>query len=371
MRARSRLAWGLTLLVLGVGACTKPPNGPSPGEARLAGLEITGPGTRRTYPDGIAYSVSPGETAQFKATARFGDGSSRDVTSEATWESSNSNILAVTGAGLLTGRDRGPASITANFDGRGGSHAVLVLSPDTYVLGGQVFESRNPPAALEAAHVTVMSGPLAGQDVLTSPYSGYRLFGVSGPTTIRVAKAGYQTQDFTVVVSDHQVFDVDLPLLRPRPELSGAYTLTLTAADDCDGPRSEGHLPNEARQRRYSAFVTQGGPTLTVELSGAAFTDPMPADHRFPGKIEPDRVWFDLQWYDAWWDIGPPRIVERLPTGEILVVDGWVVATPSEGAVGGTLNGGFIVYPAGVIPKTTALPAAQCYSSKHRFVLSR
>ena len=35
------------------------------------------------------------------------------------------------------------------------------------------------------------------------------------------------------MVVGHQKLDVDLPLLAPRPDVSGSYTLTLAAAEEC------------------------------------------------------------------------------------------------------------------------------------------
>ena len=45
--------------------------------------------------------------------------------------------------------------------------------------------------------------------------------------------------------------NVELPLLAPRVEVSGNYTLTLTAADECRLGVGEGHVPEEARMKKY------------------------------------------------------------------------------------------------------------------------
>ena len=365
---------GVALLIGGLAACGGGAAAPTPQEAApvLDRVEVTGPLAPERYLEGAAYRLEPGETAQFKAVGWFHDGSSRDITSQATWESSDTNVLSVSGAGLVTARQRGDASVSARLDSRPGSQRVIVLRPDSYVLGGQVYESRNPPVTLDNADLTVLNGPLAGEHAVNRPFVGYRFFGLGGPTTIRVQKAGYQTKDFAVVVSDHQTFDVDLPLLRPRVDLSGTYTLTLTAADECT--HGEGILPAEARQRRYSALVSQNGPLLAVELSGGAFVDPMPADHRFPGRIDPFVVAFDVTWGDARWEYGPPRLVEILSTGEVLVVDGSFEAEQtavSQRGLTGMLDGYFYAYPAGAAPRLTVPRLAWCYSANHRFVLSR
>jgi hypothetical protein len=240
------------------------------------------------------------------------------------------------------------------------------------VLGGRVIESRDPLATVGLAQLWVLSGPAAGQFAMTdSAGVGFRLYGLSGSTTIRVAKDGYRTIEVPVTIVDHQMLDIDLPLASPRPDLSGPYTLTLTASDVCGGEGGEGELPDDAKERKYLAHVTQRGPELSIELSGADFTAPMPADHRITGRLEPSRVKFDLTWWDASWDFGPPRIVERLPSGETFIVSGSVVAALSNRHVVGTLDGGFLVYPAGVEPDARRSPSASCHAPRHRFTLSR
>lgn len=54
----------------------------------MSRLEVAGPS-----------AVPPGETAQFRATAHFSDGTTRDVTGEAAWLSSNSSVLTLSGGG--------------------------------------------------------------------------------------------------------------------------------------------------------------------------------------------------------------------------------------------------------------------------------
>jgi hypothetical protein len=290
-----------------------------------------------------------------------------------TWRSSNYNFLSAAGSGLFTGHKTGTATVIAEkplFSRYLPVGYVIIMPPDTYVLAGQVIESRDPLTFVDGATVTVTRGVGEGQAAGTGG-QGYRLYGLSGPITLRVIKDGYRTEERTVTVTDHQLFDIDLPLVAPRPDLSGTFTLTVTAADECGVGRGDGHLLEEARERRYTALVTQNGPLVDVELSGEAFVAPMPEDHRFTGRIEPGRALFDLTWWDAWWDFGPPRIVEQLTTGETWLVNASVVATVSPRGLVGTLNGDLVVYPAGVKPEVRAATAARCTSTRHQFAMSR
>jgi len=56
-----------------------------------------------------------GASVQFTATAMYSDGSTRDVTSTATWATSDSTIATVTTAGMVTGVADGTASITVTY----------------------------------------------------------------------------------------------------------------------------------------------------------------------------------------------------------------------------------------------------------------
>lgn len=367
------LALGFVAYGCGSEPATAPTTAKPKGPPRIVNVDMVGPGTRNAYLGSApTWVVAPGETAQFRAFANFDDGSRRDVTSEATWASSNHNYLSAAGSGQFTGQKPGTAAVIADIPLPTAYHAaeeVIVMAPNTYVLAGQIFESRDPLGPVDRAVVTVMAGTSQGQSVEVNGFNGYRLYGLAGPTRLRVSKDGYRTQELTVSVSDHQLLDIDLPLLVPRVDVSGAYTLTVTAADECAIGRGDHHVTEEARERRYAAFVTQNGPMLSMELSGAAFVSPMATDSRILGTVEPGRVLFDLFWWA--WDFGLPYIVEKLPTGETLVVSGWAETMTAPRGLAGTLNGSFGVTPAGVTPGVGVASAAHCLSSAHRFALSR
>jgi hypothetical protein len=296
------------------------------------------------------------------------DGTFRDVTNEASWQSSNFNYLSVAGPGLMTAHQRGTVSIGATYQDTVGWQDVVVMPHGTYALFGHVIESRDPFVPVINAELAVTSGPASGQIVTTNEFNGgYRLFGLAGPTTIRVSKDGYRTNEQTVRVEGHQILDIDLSLARPRVDVSGTYTLTLTAADDCAVGLGEGHLPEEARVRRYTAVVTQAGPALSVELSG--FTPDSSSDNGFKGRVEPERLVFDLNW--APWDLERPRIAEILTTGEVLDVSGTATTTVSTNGSVGTLAGYLAVFPVGVSPTAGVEAVAYCYSTAHRFVFTR
>jgi hypothetical protein len=66
-----------------------------------------------------------GATSQLTATARFSDGTTRDVTSLAGWSSSDPAVLMISSSGMATGRTGGHALAQASY---GGLTAVLDLN---------------------------------------------------------------------------------------------------------------------------------------------------------------------------------------------------------------------------------------------------
>jgi len=66
-----------------------------------------------------------GGTSQLTATASFSDGSSRNVTNQAKWETSDETILMVSSTGIATGVKGGQAIARASYEG---ANAVLDLN---------------------------------------------------------------------------------------------------------------------------------------------------------------------------------------------------------------------------------------------------
>jgi hypothetical protein len=99
---------------------------------------------------------------------------------------------------------------------------------------------------------------------------------------------GYQSLVRTVRVTDHQRINFDLTPLVPRADVSGTYTLTISAAADC-----RSILPEDVRTQTYTAVLTQDGARLTAILAGANFvSDESRTYNSFQGGVEPNRVWF-------------------------------------------------------------------------------
>ncbi|HUK35475.1 MAG TPA: Ig-like domain-containing protein, partial [Vicinamibacterales bacterium] len=72
-------------------------------------------------------SPTVGGTAQFTATAALSDTSSKPVTSDATWQSSNAAVATVN-AGMVTGVSAGDADITATYQNVTGKLHVTITT---------------------------------------------------------------------------------------------------------------------------------------------------------------------------------------------------------------------------------------------------
>lgn len=79
-------------------------------------------------------TLEAAETAALSAVLVFSDGSSKDVTPDATWKSSSTAVADVSTAGVVTGKGGGSATITATHLGLSGTATVTVTSADLVAL---------------------------------------------------------------------------------------------------------------------------------------------------------------------------------------------------------------------------------------------
>lgn len=116
--SRAVLALALAGLVCGCGGgSTNLPTAPAP--IQVSAVIVTGWLT----------TLRVGETAQLTAVAAFSDGSSRDVSGEASWQSSNATVVAVSTGGAMAAVSAGTVEIRATFQGATGTLAVTVTAP--------------------------------------------------------------------------------------------------------------------------------------------------------------------------------------------------------------------------------------------------
>ena len=100
-------------------ACSSPT---SPSSSTITRLDVSAAAAG-------ALSVAPGQTLQLKAAATFADGSQRDVTGMAVWQSSDPKTAAVSMSGMVTGGLAGAVDVSATLEGVTGKAHIDVATP--------------------------------------------------------------------------------------------------------------------------------------------------------------------------------------------------------------------------------------------------
>ena len=301
-------------------------------------------------------TIPPGQTARLTATAHYSDGSTRDVTSQALWTSSQVRVATVS-AGAVTGVALGRTMIRVNFE-RFSTSMTIVIQPDgTFVLKGKVTEPGGVVVA--SAAVEVISGPAS--QATTNSTGDYELFGMAGTFILRVGKTGYFDERRTVTMSGDQSLNVEITPRSAPAGVAGTYRVTFTASPSCTA------LPAELKTRTYTARIDQDAARLVTTLSDAPFvTDRFfGLRNTFPGKVFGDSVTFDMGGFSFYYFYSYGAAVEELlPTGRILTIWGTMTAPVTPQSISGTLDGGFSV--------TTGTPRpTSCFARDNRVVFSR
>ncbi len=87
-------------------------------------LAVTGITSISVTPASPSFAV--GSTQQFTATATSSDSSISDITSTATWKSSNTGVATIAAGGLATGVASGSTTVTASLEGKTGNVTASV-----------------------------------------------------------------------------------------------------------------------------------------------------------------------------------------------------------------------------------------------------
>ena len=344
-----------------VAACDKAPAAPTPPPGGSSGtptatrLEINGPRT-----------IVPGVPTQFTATVHISDGSSRDVTTSASWRSPWVAFV-VSAPGLLTAQQNGTIDLSAVYAGLTSTREVIAVPEGTFRLTGTVTDVTAPAGPVESAQLKVTDGTGRGLFASTGPDGRYFLYGVAGDIELRVTKHRYRDHVQRVVVTDHQTLDVDLPIAAPLPDVSGSWVLTITAADTCSTV-----LPEEAMSRKYSAMIRQVGPDVRIELGGARFArvHGWTADGVDHATVWPDNLQFGLggcdpSYYGCWLDV-----MEELAPSRFYLPTGFVVVSISSTVLSGRLEGEIGIYSRSAADDPFR-GEVSCRSSRHQVTFTK
>lgn len=156
--------------------------------------------------------VNIGQTSQLSATAHFAKGTTQNVTTQATWSSSDSTIATVSPGGLVTSVAVGTATITATYQSVAGTTRVTVTRPAAYVLSGAVAESvPTTSTMLSGARVEFLDGVNQGRFATTDSSGHYQITQVpAGTFNLRATMAGYVEATRQVTVNADTTVDFGL-----------------------------------------------------------------------------------------------------------------------------------------------------------------
>jgi hypothetical protein len=178
----------------------------------------------------VTVTATPRAVGSYQLTAKadLSDGSSRDVTNDAQWTTSNADVATVSAAGVLTALRSGQIEVRATYQNVTGSTTLAVTAPpppstQLIILSGTTSET--PPAEKPIPDVTIRitAGPGAGQSIVTDSQGrfGFTQF-PAGRLSLEATKAGYVTYQLSdlEVTADRELQIVMFPT--PPTDSSGA-----------------------------------------------------------------------------------------------------------------------------------------------------
>lgn len=129
---------------------------------------------------------------QLKAVASFSDGTTLDVTTLATWESSSQALATVSTSGLVTVVEAGDVRFVATYKLIPGELRKTIIQT-RYTLSGRVFPIfPNLPRFLAGVMVEITSGPDSGRSAVTDANGRYAITGLRASVlNVRATPAGY------------------------------------------------------------------------------------------------------------------------------------------------------------------------------------
>jgi hypothetical protein len=297
------------------------------------------------------------------------DGSTREATDVVNWQRSTFAI-ELGPPGDVIGRQIGESTLTAwisvpnLLSNLSDSLEVIVVPDGTVRLAGEVSTS-NPTQPVAGATVEIVNGPSTGLTTVTDWEGRYKLYGVAGAGSLRVSKHGYESQIREVSGSAHQTVNVTLPLVAAVPDVSGTYSLTITADAGCENP-----MPEPFTTRRYTAAITQTGRGLTVTLSGVPFFIREGRGNGFPGQADPQHLMFLLDDNDHFGVGANPDVVEQLGGARVLFLFGQITTDIAPTRLSGTLDGS-LEFADRALPSNGFFWGPSCFSKRHQVVFSR
>lgn len=207
--------------------------------SKITTVEVEVELVQRLIPDQQQLSLLMGESGTIVLTALYPDGSTRDVTSDATWTTSNSEVADVVN-GIVTAYGSGTAVITASYGSQSTSIDVDVDTTVKIELDEQILYMRTDDTyqlTLTATYPDGDTADVADQAEWTSSdedvvyvYKGKLTAVDSGSATI-TATYSNKTVEMTVDVDVVEELDVSEDTFNLKAGQSVPITLTATYID--------------------------------------------------------------------------------------------------------------------------------------------
>jgi len=220
---------------LAVAGCSDSPT--QPASATVTSVQVSGS------------APAVGASLQFTAIASFSDGSTQDVTTKAAWLSSNTAIMTVSPAGIVTGVAAGSATLTATFQSVSGNNALTVTAVTCNFNIGPVRYNLPTAGGTVTIPVTMAGPPCAWDSELGKGHSAFMTL-VSGATgfgngsiVVNMSPNVQATREGSVIVSHRFVIlfvqkQIDcVTRLTPNPAVvsagNGYVIVSVEAPDWC------------------------------------------------------------------------------------------------------------------------------------------
>jgi hypothetical protein len=165
----------------------------------------------------IAVSPNPatatmGSTTQFKATARYSDSSTADITTTATWSVANTAVATINGSGLALANAAGSTTVTAMMNGINGNSPFTATIPASSTVNIPTWHADSNRSGLNAGEIALGSSnvsPATFGKLFSYLVDGY-VYGE--PLLVSNVNIGGSTHNVLYVATEHDsvyAFDSD------------------------------------------------------------------------------------------------------------------------------------------------------------------
>ena len=245
----------------------------------------SGPATVSTLVvGGAATEVTIEGTLALNAVAQMSDGTMKDVTTEATWGSSKSDVATVDLIGGVTGKSLGVTTITASYEGKIGTIDITVLTDGpTNTL---VVTPMN--AVLEGGATQQMTATLLGSDGSMTDVTAGVAWNSSDTNIVQLDAAGtpgLATAGMTAGTATITATDMELGLTAKATITVSQATLVSLAISPTRATIPLGSIARLTVQGTYSDGMTADLTTMVTWSSSSIMTASVSNAPNFHGVV--------------------------------------------------------------------------------------